>query len=114
MSGNSDCWGRLNEVADLQPILTILDTLPGGFRDARRQMIAQLRLGPASAVLEAGCGPGTALPDLLDWIGPQGRIVGLDPTRALVEQARERARQAGVSQAAYDAGDIRAIDAPDD
>ena len=109
----SDCWGRLNEVADITPILTILDTLPEGFRDARRAMLGHLGLHATSQVLEAGSGPGTALPDLLEWVGPNGRIVGIDPTRALVVQAQERAREARAPQAAYDVGDIRQIDWPD-
>jgi SAM-dependent methyltransferase len=109
----SDCWGRLNEAPDLTPILTILDALPDGFRDARRAMLRHLNLTQTSTVLEAGCGPGTALTDLLEHIGPAGRIFGLDPTTALVEQARQRAAAAGVSQATYDVGDIREIAFPD-
>ncbi len=109
----SDCWGRLNEVADIRPILTILDTLPEGFREARRTLLGHLGLRGTSEVLEAGSGPGTALTDLLEWVGPGGRIVGIDPTRALVAQAQERAREARAPQATYDVGDIRQIDWPD-
>lgn len=109
----SDCWGRLNEVADISPILTLLDTLPEGFREARRTLLGHLRLHATSEVLEAGSGPGTALPDLLERLGPAGRIVGIDPTRALVAQAQERARQARAPHAVYAVGDIRQIDWPD-
>jgi SAM-dependent methyltransferase len=109
----SDCWGRLNDAPDLTPILTILDALPDGFREARRAMIRHLELAAGSQVLEAGCGPGTALADLIDYVGPTGRIVGLDPTKALVEQARERAKAARISHVAYDVGDIREIAFPD-
>jgi ubiquinone/menaquinone biosynthesis C-methylase UbiE len=109
----SDCWGRLNEVADVMPVLTILDGLPEGFREARQTMLRHLGLEPASRVLEAGAGPGTALPDLLHWVGPNGRIVGIDPTRALVAEAEERARSAGSPQATYAVGDIRQIAWPD-
>jgi demethylmenaquinone methyltransferase/2-methoxy-6-polyprenyl-1,4-benzoquinol methylase/phosphoethanolamine N-methyltransferase len=108
----SDCWGRLNEVADAAPILTLLDTLPEGFREARRTMLRHLRLQAASRVIEAGCGPGTALADLREWIGPGGRIEGLDPTLALVAEARARA--AGTPQATYDVGDIRQIKRADE
>jgi ubiquinone/menaquinone biosynthesis C-methylase UbiE len=107
----SDCWGRLNDVADAAPILTLLDTLPPGFREARLAMLRHLRLHAASHVVEAGCGPGTALPDLCEWVGAGGRIVGLDPTLVLVAEARARA--AGTPQAAYEVGDIRQIARPD-
>ena len=112
-SPRADCWGRLNEVADLSPILTILDTLPEGFRTARQTLFGHLGLRTTSTVLEAGCGPGTALADLLPWIGSGGHVVGIDPTSALVAEAQERARSAGVSQATYLVGDIRQIDRPD-
>jgi ubiquinone/menaquinone biosynthesis C-methylase UbiE len=109
----SDCWGRLNEVADVTPCLTILDGLPEGFREARRTMLRHLRLETTSRVLEAGSGPGTALPDLLDWVGPSGQIVGLDPTHALVREAEARAQAAGTRHATYAVGDIREIAQPD-
>ena len=75
-------------------------------------MLRHLRLHAVSQVLEAGCGPGTALPDLREWVGPSGRIVGLDPTLALVAEARARA--VGTPQASYDVGDIRQIARPDE
>ena len=103
----ADCWGRLNEVPDVAPILAILDGLPAGFRVARRAMLARLGLEATSRVLEAGCGPGTALADLSEFIGPAGRIVGIDPTQALVATAEARADAAGLSQATYAVGDIR-------
>jgi SAM-dependent methyltransferase len=109
----SDCWGRLNEVADITPILDTLETLPEGFRQARRTMLEHLGLRANSRVLEAGSGPGTSLPDLAEWIGREGRIVGIDPTRALVAHAQERARATRVAQVSYDVGDIRQIHWPD-
>ena len=109
----SDCWGRLNDVVDLSPVLTILDALPEGFRTARRTMIGRLGLTGESRVLEAGCGPGTALPDLVEHVGPAGRIIGLDPTRALVAEAEARARAAAITQVEYAVGDIRDIGQPD-
>jgi len=109
----SDCWGRLNDVPDVSPVVTTLDTLPEGFRTARRSMIRHLGLHAASHVLEAGSGPGTALPDLAEVIGRDGRIIGIDPTRALVEIARARAAEAGVLHVSYSVGDIRQIDLPD-
>jgi ubiquinone/menaquinone biosynthesis C-methylase UbiE len=109
----SDCWGRLNDVADVTPCLTILDGLPEGFREARRTMLRHLGLEATSRVLEAGSGPATALPDLLEWVGPSGQIVGLDPTHALVREAEARARAAGTHHATYAVGDIRQIARPD-
>jgi SAM-dependent methyltransferase len=109
----TDCWGRLNEAPDITPAMAILAGLPEGFRAARRAMIASLRLSADSRVLEAGCGPGTALEDLVEVIGPTGGIIGIDPTRAFVSAAEDRARAAGIAHARYAVGDIRHIGEPD-
>ena len=104
-----DCWGRLNEVADVSPAIATLSGLPEGFREARRAMLRKLNLQPTSRVLEAGCGPGTALPDLLELIGPAGQITGIDPTRALIAVAEQRAQELGARQVSYSVGDIREL-----
>jgi ubiquinone/menaquinone biosynthesis C-methylase UbiE len=53
------------------------------------------------------------LADLTEIVGAGGRILGLDPTRALVDQARERAKAARVAHVVYDVGDIRELGVPD-
>jgi ubiquinone/menaquinone biosynthesis C-methylase UbiE len=105
----NDCWGKLNEVADVSPAVATLSSLPEGFREARRAMLRKLNLQPSSRVLEAGCGPGTALPDLLELIGPGGEITGIDPTRALIAVAEQRAQELGAQQVSYEVGDIREL-----
>lgn len=110
----TDCWGKLNEVADVSPAVATLSGLPEGFREARRAMLRKLNLQPTSRVLEAGCGPGTALPDLLELIGPDGQITGIDPTVGLIEVAKQRAQEVGAHQVSYDVGDIREIKFADD
>ncbi|WP_202879569.1 class I SAM-dependent methyltransferase [Serinicoccus kebangsaanensis] len=54
----------------------------------RRLAIPALRLQPGQRVLDAGCGTGLNLPDLLDAVGPAGEVVGLDRSTAMLEAAR--------------------------
>ena len=42
-----------------------------------------------------------ALPDLLEWAGPDGRIIAIDPTLALVPPAQGRARESRALHADY-------------
>lgn len=111
----SDFFGTLNEmpaepVTGIGHILEAMATLPA-YRDARQWLLKNLGLSQGSSVIEAGCGTGAALSDILSVVGEKGRITGNDPTKAFVENARSRALKLGVSNARYEIGDIRSIPA---
>jgi arsenite methyltransferase len=53
------------------------------------------RIEPASVVLDLGCGAGTDLMIAAQMTGPQGRVIGVDMTPAMLEQARASAREMG-------------------
>lgn len=65
-----------------------------GFRewDYRRQAVGALHLRPGDTVVEIGCGTGLNFGLLQDAIGPTGRIIGVDLTDAMLEQAMEKVR----------------------
>ena len=111
----SDLWGRMNKAADPAAVIRTLDGFEEiqGLAAARQALLWDLRLGPGHHVLEAGCGPGTALPALLEQVGPGGRVVGIDPTVAFIEDARRRAAARGAANVEYREGDIREIPYPD-
>jgi ubiquinone/menaquinone biosynthesis C-methylase UbiE len=114
----SDFFGTLNEmppepVVGIGQILSAMATLPA-FRDARQWAMGNLELMEGASIIEAGCGNGAAMPDVLSRIGQRARFVGVDPTKAFVEAARTRAAQLGAAQAEFRVGDIRAIPFADD
>lgn len=112
----SDFFGTLNAlppepVALIAQVLEAMRTEPA-FQRARRVMLTQLQLEPGMHVLDAGCGTGAALPDLLEIAGTGIHVTGVDPTDAFLALARERASQLGC-EAHYEPGDIRALPYPD-
>ena len=57
--------------------------------------VGRLAVEAGDSVLEIGCGPGTTFERLTDLVGPDGRIVAVDYSPAMVERARERASERG-------------------
>lgn len=68
-----------------------------GFREGRyrRRAIDALALEPGDTVVDVACGTGLNFPRIEERIGPGGRLIGVDVTDAMLEQARERADREG-------------------
>ena len=72
----SDLWGRMNKAPDPASVIRTLDGFAEmeGLTAARNALFGDLCLQAGHHVLEAGCGPGTALPALLERVGPAGDL----------------------------------------
>lgn len=81
-------YGRWAGVYDI--VATTL--VPTAWRD---RAVDACRLSPGDTVVELGCGTGSNLPLLRERVGPSGRVVGVDLTPSMVEQARQRVERAG-------------------
>ena len=73
----------------------------------RRRALASLDLPSAARVLDVGCGTGS-VPRFLGSRRPDLTVEGMDPSEAMLEQARELD-----PETAYFQGDVSAIDRPD-
>src|SRR5690606_33703536 len=56
----------------------------------RARLTARLRLVPGAAVLDIGCGTGSAFPSLTGAVGPPGSVVGLDVSVTMLELAVQK------------------------
>src|SRR6516165_9718180 len=64
---------------------------PGYPQQAQRLRAVQaLNLRPGDSVVDIACGTGLNFPLIQDVIGPDGRIVGVDLTDAMLAQAQDR------------------------
>ncbi|NOZ01041.1 MAG: methyltransferase domain-containing protein [Deltaproteobacteria bacterium] len=70
-------------------------------------------LGPLTGrtVLDVGCGTGANLPLLVQRVGPEGRVIGVDTTPEMLELARERVRRSGWTNVDLRRGDAVTLDA---
>jgi arsenite methyltransferase len=83
-------------------------------RDAGRRrglVLAALGASPGDRVLDVGCGPGFYCAELLDQVGPEGSVVGVDPSPAMLALAAGRCEGRGDIRLLD--GDARALPVPD-
>jgi len=64
-------------------------------RTYRRKAVGALQLEPGATVVEVGCGTGLNFPLLEEKVGPEGQIVGIDLTDAMLARARRRVEARG-------------------
>ena len=78
----------------------------------RSRAVECLRLKPGDCVVELGCGTGLNFPLLIEQIGSQGRVIGVDLSTEMLACARERAERAGWSNVELIQSDIATYDIP--
>lgn len=60
------------------------------FARLRRRAVETLDLRPGDTVVDVGCGAGALFPLLVDAVGPEGHVIGVDHSREMLARARER------------------------
>lgn len=61
----------------------------------RKMTVDSLKLSKGDTVVELGCGTGLNFPLVLDKIGSEGKLIGVDITDKMLVQARKRATENG-------------------
>ena len=69
-------------------------------------LLGALDLAPGHRVLDVGCGTGNPALDIARWIGPRGKVVGLDVASPMLDVARRRARLLGLRNVVFRRGDV--------
>ena len=75
--------------------------------------IDRLDLRPGQAVLDICCGSGASALPAAEAVGAEGRVIGIDLAENLLELARAKARQRGLAQAQFQAGDMMSLGFPE-
>ena len=71
------------------------DRRTGAFHGYRQAIVEALPVRRGQVVLDVGCGTGLCHGPLLDKVGPQGSVVGIEESPEMVAVARERIEQEG-------------------
>jgi len=85
-----------------------------GFRERRSQeslalLLSCLRLSGGESVLEIGCGTGAVTLPLARAVGEHGRVVGVDISEPMLDVARQRVSETGMSNVTLLLGDAQVM-----
>jgi SAM-dependent methyltransferase len=79
-----------------------------------RVLLERTALRPGQHVIDVGCGPRGVLEQLVEYVGPGGRVVGLDSDPALIELAVRFAAERGWDNVELICADARCSGQPSD
>ena len=79
----------------------------------RRRAVEALDARPGQTVVDLGCGTGKNLPLLAEAVGPRGRVVGVDFSASMLEQAQARVEHEGLANVELVEADAATFDFPE-
>lgn len=71
------------------------DQVTGGYQGFRRAIVNALPVSAGQVVLDVGCGTGLCFGLLLEKVGAEGGVAGIEESPEMVARARERIEQEG-------------------
>ena len=77
-------------VAQYREAATGYDEHMRPFRRWQREAVSRLGLREGETVIDVACGTGINFAQLLDGVGPSGRVIGIDLSADMLRQARAR------------------------
>lgn len=85
----------------------------GQLAPAQQELLARARLSRGERVLDVACGTGLVAFAAAEAVGSSGRVVGVDLSGRMVDAARERAAEHGLSHARFARMDAERLALPD-
>ncbi len=105
-------FSNVDATGEVSAYVAFLDQAKAQLRELSRARYALLQLRPGDHVLDVGCGMGDDARELAALVGPQGQVVGIDCSEAMVAEARKRSEQSRLP-VAFAVGDAQTLDCPD-
>ena len=91
-------WGRIDKTADPAGYIDYLRSISAieAVQRWKEKTFQLMGVEPGQRVLDVGCGRGDEVMALARLVGERGRSVGIDASGAMVAQAAQRAKDAGL------------------
>ncbi|MGB7086289.1 MAG: methyltransferase domain-containing protein [Phormidesmis sp.] len=108
-------FAEVDQTTDVTALLSVLDRAHdmAWYQDVNQQSFNRLHARLGQHLLDVGCGAGTDAQALASLVSPTGRIIGLDCSSAMVEEARRRA-QGLTLPVEFQVGDVCQLDFADE
>src|SRR4030081_1315065 len=74
------------------------------FAPVTQALIEDAKVAPGQTVLDIATGPGEPALSLVGVVGPEGKVVGVDPAPEMVEAARREANRRGFKNTTFEVG----------
>src|SRR5262245_27915701 len=84
------------------------------FAPVTQALIADAGIGRGDAVLDIATGPGEPALSMAAIVGPEGRVVGVDPVTEMIEVARRAAGRSGLGNAQFEVAPPEELPFPPD
>ncbi len=85
----------------------------GPLAGVQGELLAIASVSPGEAVLDVACGTGVVSVAAASAVGPAGRVLGVDLADAMVQAARQRARDLGLGQTRFERMEAEQLALPD-
>ncbi|MEK6660565.1 MAG: methyltransferase domain-containing protein [candidate division NC10 bacterium] len=87
-----DPWHRVDAPGEADRLIQVLEEadLAPGWAELRQTWLDYSGVRSGDRVLDVGCGTGVVTRDLAQRVGHQGQVVGIDPSRRLIEESVRR------------------------
>ena len=113
VSGGSTGFGDVDRHPDTAGLIAAMkaaDAYPA-VSSLRAWLANELRLRTGNSVIDVGCGPGASTFALCDLVGPDGAVVGIDSSAAMIDAAQDATPSD--LDIKFATGDATALEAPD-
>ena len=91
-----------------EPELARLAALTQVYGPATTTWLDTAGVAPGMTVVDLGCGHGAVTLEVARRVGPTGRVIGVDDADRLLEPARRRAADAGLTNVSFERADVTA------